>query len=572
MHIFVGADVKLIAQATKAGGDGFADLGFLRGVTTNAQGRSGLGNVWIDGDLGKFVSSPRTFDPLYPIQYESSLNVAKSFHVHSLGAFGTATGAPDLFSLFDGKVDTFRVDTDVREASARFAGDVRVLWVGGDVVGGAEIGSGAIFVTGDLSRGYIGGDVIGGSGQDSGRVGNEVGTAKQLTVAGDLIGGTGRWSGMIGPHQLLQVGAPVGGVIRNLKIGHDIVGGSGELAGGVYPFFDIDSTIIGGSVRDGGYFTPPGGKRLEIKGDVAGGRVVVEHLDQLWIRGSITGGDLDDSGVVRILDVGQRNHTKSFKVGGDILGGDGARSGQLVIRGAVQGGSIGGDVRGGDGAESGWLRVSVVHSYTVGGDVIGGGGIESGTLRRGDGGGQFSKVIIKGDVRTGSAPGSGVLASVGAASLTILGGLYGNAAVTAVVQGQLTVLGNVEDAILGFGFDNLGDVTWAGGIFSKLDIRGDFIRSSIIDGVVAGPDGFYGTDDDKLHAVTGSGASRYSIENVVIRGRVLGDTGGHHGIVAPEITNLTISGHKVKLTPGGDNDVIEWGAGGNFTIREIPGP
>lgn len=571
-EVFVGADVSLSARPTKTGGDGLVNLGFLRGVTANAQGKTGLGNVTIDGDLGKFVSSPRTFNPLYPIQYEFPLEVAKSFHVHSLGQLGTATGAPDLFSLFDGKVDTFRVDTDVRGASARFAGDLRVLWVGGSVIGGTEIGSGAIFVTGDLGNGFIGGDVIGGVGQDSGRVGSETGVVKQLTVAGDLIGGTGKWSGMIGAHQLFEISGPHGDTIQNLKICGSVIGGSGFSAGGVYSIFDVDKTVIGGSIRDGGFFTPPGGKRLEIKGDVAG-RVVVERLGELWIHGSIVGGTLDDTGIVRVLDESHVNKTKSFKIGGNIVGGDGKRSGQLVIQGAVQTGLILGDILGGGGERSGWLQTSILKQCVIGGDVVGGKGAESGTFRPGSTSpDQFSRLIVRGDVRSGSAPGSGLLTSPGAASVTVYGSVYGNAIVKEVIQGPLTVFGNVEDAILGSGFDNLGNVSWSGGILSKLEVRGNLIRSSIVDGALAGLDDLYGTGDDKMHPYSGSGGGAgYSyIQEVIIRGRIVGDPNSHDGIVAAEVRSLIVEGHKVKLTAGANNDRIEGKPGSNFTIQEIP--
>lgn len=79
------------------GGDGFAALGQI-----DATGRN-LGAVTIDGDLGRITSGDATLTT-------AGLGALK---VHSLGRFGTFTGATNLTSTIQGPVASLAVKTDV---------------------------------------------------------------------------------------------------------------------------------------------------------------------------------------------------------------------------------------------------------------------------------------------------------------------------------------------------------------------------------------------------------------------------------------------------------------------------
>ena len=134
------------------GGDGFAAVGQVNAPNID------LGAVTIDGDLGRILAGDA-------ITTTSGL---KGLTVQSMGRFGLSTGAPDLNTVVQGKLDFLKVKADVREAWVRprrgTDGRIGSVFVGGSLVGGAGDDTGRISATGDVGFVTVGGDLVGAGG------------------------------------------------------------------------------------------------------------------------------------------------------------------------------------------------------------------------------------------------------------------------------------------------------------------------------------------------------------------------------------------------------------------------
>src|SRR5829696_6116911 len=123
---FAGTDLAITARPAGGAGDGSANVGHI-----NAAGMD-LGTVLVDGDLGAIDAGDGV----------TATSACRGLAVQSLGRFGTSTGAPDLASDFDGRLDRLTVRSDVFEAavnvtdSAGANGRIGSVLVGGSVVGG----------------------------------------------------------------------------------------------------------------------------------------------------------------------------------------------------------------------------------------------------------------------------------------------------------------------------------------------------------------------------------------------------------------------------------------------------
>lgn len=119
-------DVTISVVATSNAtfhGDGCTDVGWISAAGID------LGRVTINGDLGKIDCGNGT----------SHTDALKSLNVQSLGRFGTATGAPDVFT------NTTVVKGDVQQAIIKAidkgggTGSVGSLFIGGSLIGGAAM-------------------------------------------------------------------------------------------------------------------------------------------------------------------------------------------------------------------------------------------------------------------------------------------------------------------------------------------------------------------------------------------------------------------------------------------------
>jgi hypothetical protein len=198
----------------------------------------------------------------------------------------------------------------------------------------------------------------------------------------------------------------------------------------------------------------------------------------------------------------------AVKIGGSVLGGAAAGSGQIYAKGRIgtiqvgTQGVTGGNISGGTGAESGriWTEGGF-GSATIEGSIIGGnsvGATDSGQLF---GGGQSNKVLVKGKLIGGLGEDSGqVLNNRGLGTVTIQQGIEG------------------------------GDGTGSGTLASN----GKITSVTVVGGGVTGGDG----NESGVIRSTGT------IQTLKITGNVQGGNGAQSGIIgsAATIQNLTVDG------------------------------
>jgi hypothetical protein len=368
------AGTSIATQATRhpLSGDGLATLGYI-----NAMGID-LGAVTIDGDLGRIMAGDTT----------TTTSGLKGLTTQSMGRFGTSTGAPDLKSKVQGKLDFLKVKSDMKE--------VNFLVQGG--------------VDGKLGSLFIGGSLIGGAGDTSGRIISQ-GDMGGVTVAGNLTGAGGNFSGEVFSS----------GRLAGVKIGGSVQGGGGIYSGGIYSAGDMGFVTIKGNLTGGG---GNGSGKVDTDGKLAG----------VKIGGSVQGGPLDFSG--RISSEGDMG---IVTIKGNLAGGGGKESGELSSSGKLAGVRIGGSVQGGGGFRSGGIRsdghmgfVTILGNLTstvscssnlagvkIGGSVQGGpGGVGGQILSNGS----MGSVTIQGNLAGASDEESGEVFAFGELAGVKIGG------------------------------------------------------------------------------------------------------------------------------------------------------
>ena len=208
-----GTSITTVAtRGPLTGGDGFAALGQVDATGID------LGGVTIDGDLGRVLAGDAT----------TSTSGLTGLTVHSLGRFGTSTGAPDLRTVIQGKLGFLKIKSDVREASVSVEGaaDGRLgsVSIGGSLIGGGGNFSGRIISEGAMGVVRVRGDVLGGGGSESAEIrsgdfGDTTrGTLAGVTIGGSLLGGAGNLSGRIESN----------GAMGAVKIAGKVQGGGGS--------------------------------------------------------------------------------------------------------------------------------------------------------------------------------------------------------------------------------------------------------------------------------------------------------------------------------------------------------
>ncbi|HET6409757.1 MAG TPA: hypothetical protein VFG14_17845 [Chthoniobacteraceae bacterium] len=255
---FDGASITF-KVARKAGGNGFADVGFI-----NAAGVD-LNKVVVKGDLGKVIAGDSI------TTRDGGLNLLK---VASMGGRGLSSqgGTGDLHSIVtgllgaltvagdfidarlealatipsDGQIGSISVGGDLAGSSGIFSGQIHTsgatgdIRIGGSVIGGGGDSSGQVFSEGPIGKVWVGGDIVGGGGDVAGQIGT-LGAMGDVRVKGDIVGGT-----------ILGAGGVVSrGAMGNVRIDGDVVGGTAEATGFVSGG-EIGDVRIGGSLK-GGY-------------------------------------------------------------------------------------------------------------------------------------------------------------------------------------------------------------------------------------------------------------------------------------------------------------------------------
>lgn len=128
-----GANLTITAKRTAAGGDGFANIGYVNAIGVD------LGTVRIDGDLGHIDAG-----------------VVKSLTVQSLGALGVTSQAAGgtLVSNFTGNLGRLTVKASIHDATLLGTASIGPVKVNGSFLGGrlsAGADLGAVNVRGDIA-------------------------------------------------------------------------------------------------------------------------------------------------------------------------------------------------------------------------------------------------------------------------------------------------------------------------------------------------------------------------------------------------------------------------------------
>jgi hypothetical protein len=327
---FANANLKIVATPGPDSGDGLVNIGQINGGTND------LGKVSVDGDLGRIVCGDGL--PGSP--------ALKSLTVQSLGRLGVSTGATDLISTLGGAVPKIAIKGDLAGAqifipNTEDTDDLGSITIGGSIVGGDQVNSGFVRVSGHIGTLRVGHNIVGGSGESSGNVFAN-GSIQHVILGGDL---------RAQPDESGFNSAAVGSEsdIGTVKIRGSIVGGntgtgrifavnigSATIGGGVYGGFSQSSGIISGSTSIA---------NLQIHGDLKGlafgsGRILAGTLKSLTVGGDIAGGTGAGSGGVSATAIG------SIKVAGSVVSGFTVRTGWISASQSIRTISIGGDFTG----------------------------------------------------------------------------------------------------------------------------------------------------------------------------------------------------------------------------------
>jgi hypothetical protein len=285
---FSGANITITARPTSAGGDGFANIGFL-----NAAGVD-LGKVRITGDLGRIVAGDST-------TATTGLALLK---VSSMGLLGETTQLPNsgsLQSTITGPLGKLVVRGDLSGAGIAVTGDLEpdngrigIVRVAGSLIGTGVDASGAITATGDIVSVFVGGSLRGSTGDLSGTI-LSGGRLSFVTIIGSTIGGDGERSGFI------QGNDSIGSVF----IGSDLRGGEAENSGTIRSTGKIKSVFVGGSVEGS-------------TGASSGSIIAGKNIGSVNISESLRGGSGIRSGSIATTDGGD---IRLVKIGGSLEGG-----------------------------------------------------------------------------------------------------------------------------------------------------------------------------------------------------------------------------------------------------------
>lgn len=536
------AGTTITTDATRnpvKGGDGFAALGQI-----NASGRD-LGAVAIDGDLGRILAGNATL---------ATPGVA-DMTVHSMGRFGTVTGAVNLHSQIQGRLGSLIVRADIKgafvEVSGGANGRIDTLAVGGSMIGNSNANSGRVHAHGNIGKVTVIGDVIGGSGTHSGAI-TTFRDITSVAIGGSLIGGSSTFAGTIlsdflggGPNPN-ETGGHIGpvsigrgvlggsdtgagsiisesGRLGNVTIGGSLLAGSAHRSAHIHSNLEMGAVSIGGSVVGGAGIKSGqiesmltlgnvsiGGSLKGGGGDMSGQVFAASSLGNLLIGRNLVGGDGKDSGQVSGgLDM------VSVTIGGSVRGGTNERSGRVSAgdMGAVK---VTGDIVGGAGKDSGRIDGRDIPSVIVGGSVRGGAGESSGGIE-GGGLGAIATLRVTGDVVGGAGVASGTIGANQLGIVTLGGSLLGG---TSSYSGQiystnaisnLTITGNIR----GGSATGTKDLIWTGIVRSasgRIDVM------TLGGSLIAGTDTTSGMFEDN-----GAIRAGKNIGRLTIRGSIVGN-------------------------------------------------
>jgi autotransporter-associated beta strand protein len=193
-----GTKVTITAKRTEAGGDGFANIGYI-----NANGVE-LGAVKVDGDLGRIDAG-----------------AVKSLTVQSLGAFGLTSQAAggSLVSNFSDKLGKLTVKASIHGATLLGTASIGTVKINGSFLGGrlsAGADLGAVSVRGDIVGTATAPVIISGFGKaDAPTKGLDV-AIKSLKVSGGV-----EFLRLLAGYDLTLIGLNADAAIKSISVGAD---------------------------------------------------------------------------------------------------------------------------------------------------------------------------------------------------------------------------------------------------------------------------------------------------------------------------------------------------------------
>jgi len=545
-----GLSLTITAVPSAAGGDGFVNVGFI-----NATG-SNLGTVSLHGDLGR-IDAGNSATPTTGLA---------ALKVHSLGEFGNIFGklgkltvGSDIDGAFvnveggtAGSIGSIHVGGSLigaalaNSGSIQSTGSIGLVKIGGDVIGGADNFSGFLSSRGALGQVAIGGDVQGGGGQSSGEVAATTSLAG-ITVGGYLIGGSANNAGTI----------QCGGILGKVTVTGSVEGGGAPETGGIFAIASIAGANVGGALV---------GSANDQTGiiDCEGG-----SLGPVTIGGDVQGGTGPDSGEIisattlavvtiggPLIGAGTQKHSGFIKSGGNLVGPV----------------SIAGDVQGGGGQDSGAIiSDGTLGAVTVGGSLIGGTttALDTGLIQSGA---NMGPITIKGNVQGGEGNDSGSISAIlGAVSAVSIGGslIGGSANFTGVIISD-HALGAVSigGSLIGGSVSGAATLEDSGLVLGGADDSSGIASLHVGGSIIAGTN-----TSSATNALTGSGwvQAGTTIGPITVGGSLVGNSTNQVIISALGQTSLA-KGAKLdvaiaSLTVGGRVDFADILAGYNDLLE-----
>ncbi len=456
-----------------AAGDGLVHVGAIESTGFD------VGAVSIPGDLGRIDAGG--------MHTTASQLGVKSLAVRTLGRLGLETQEPavagftsSLQSDIAGGLGALTVRQDIADAFVNVSGSIGPVTIGGSLIGGDAIDSGAIQATGAIGAVKIGQHLQGGSAGNSGKIFASTGNIASVTLGGSVLGGNGVRSGRI------DAGANLGPV----TIGHNVRGSTSVYSGGIGAEMTIASATFGGSLI-GGVGQHSGGLEAEgaigpvslahnlLGGGEDAGRIVGAKLSSVVIGGSLIGG-YDRSGgsilTVRALPLLPNADIGSVKIGHNVLGGAAEATGVIRADGKLTSVTIGGSLLGGSGPDSGKIESETdTLAVSIGENIAGGAGSGAGNLFAK---GKLGAVGVGGSFIGGAATLAGeIRGATGIGVVKILGNLMGGAGgETARIHAGGVTLIEIGGSMVGGAGGNTAQIYTSGGNgIGALKIRGSLI-------------------------------------------------------------------------------------------------
>jgi hypothetical protein len=586
------AGVNVQVKATRAGGDGFVDVGYV-----NATGID-LGSLRVTGDLARVDAG------------DGNLGTPGlgGLHVQSMGLRGTSTqgAGGSLGSTIVGSIGTFWIGSDldgvavstfatggsktngsinsvhiggsinggflgsagnmgpvyvggsvegIATGGMSSAGDIGFVTIGQNLVGGAIDKIGSIFASGTLAGITIHGSILGGGGADSGSV--SAARMGPVVVGQDVVGGAGAGSGSIGSTSALATNH-----IASISIGDDVQGGAGDASGRI-DALSIGSIRLGGSLLGGagelsGRLGAGGKVAVTIAGSIVGGSgkssafLSADVFPTLMVGGSVVGGPEGGSG-----SIAANGSIGSIFVRGSLIGGPKDDTG-TILSGPIGQLHIGRDIRGGDDPmnsstiQTGFIRASAIGEIHIGGSIISGNNPNANTSTDFL---QESGAIVAGATIGSIAVGGSLIGNDTDPLVISALGHFKPTGTTDMAIGSLSVAGSVNTAQIFAGYDGYLVPDSADAQVGMVTVGADWVNSSLLAGATPSLFTFAKTTDPNDNPAIES-----SIAGITIAGRVFGSPISlfppPSGFAAERIGFLKVGGTSVTLKAGAHNDQL----------------